>query len=128
MYNISSGNILGGVLYIVWGTNSVIYNGTTYMSGQVFRGVPSITNFTFSGSGTQLVYEVLELQGAALEFSENGLDQPIYSTTTTLNGFAIEYVQNANDISFNDKTILNAFSMELLDYPFYSFQITEKRL
>jgi len=56
------------------------------------------------------------------------LDAPIPFDTTMLYGFAIEYMQNANDIVFNDVTVLNGFAMELLDYPFYSFTITEKRL
>ena len=60
MLNITSGNIKAGVLYLVYGTQSVIYNGSIYSNGQVFRGISSITTFTFSGSGTQLVYEIQE--------------------------------------------------------------------
>jgi len=128
MYNISSGNIQVGILYLVYGTQSVTYNGTTYTTGQSFRGVATVSTFTFSGTGTQFVSEILELQGSAIIFDENALDKPIFLSTTNLNGFAIEYQQNANDIIFNDITTIKGFAMELLDYPFYSFAITETRL
>lgn len=128
MYNIASGYIQAGILYIVYGAQCVTYNGTIYTIGQTFRGVALVTAFTFSGTGTQLVYEVLELDGAGIEFVENALDAPVFPDTTMLNGFAIEYLQNANDIVFTDVTVLNGFAMELLDYPFYSFAITETRI
>jgi hypothetical protein len=72
--------------------------------------------------------DITQLNGAAIELGENALDRPVYPDTTMLNGFAIEYMQNANDIFFNDVTVLNGFAMELLDYPFYSFMISETRL
>jgi len=128
MYNITNGNILRDISYVVYGTQSVTYNGVTYTSGQIFRGVSNITTFTFSGSGTQLIYEILELRGGTLEFTENELDNPTFLSTTILSGFTIECFQNGGDISFNDVTVLDGFSLELLDYPFYSFSITEKRL
>jgi len=128
MYNITNGYLEADILYIVYGAQSLTYNGTTYNTGQTFKGVAGIPDFTFLGTGTQLVYEVLELDGAAIEYTENALDAPISSDTTMLYGFAIEYMQNANDIVFNDVTVLNGFAMELLDYPFYSFTITERRL
>lgn len=128
MYNITSGNILRDILYLVYGTQSVIYNGTTYVAGQTFRGVSSITAFTFSGTGTQLVYEVMELKGANIIFDENTLDNPISSDITKLSDFAIEYQQNTNDITFNDITTLKGFAIELLDFPFYSFEVTETRI
>ena len=128
MFNITSGNIQENVLYLVYGTQSVLYNGTTYAVGQTFRGISSITTFTFSGLGTQLVYEVTELKGANITFDENTLDNPVSSDITKLSGFAIEYQQNTNDITFNDITTLKGFAMELLDFPFYSFLINETRL
>jgi len=128
MYNIASGYIEQGVLYIVYGTQNVTYNGITYTNGQTFRGIAGVAAFTFSSIGTQLVYEVLELDGADIEYAENALDAPIFPDATMLNGFAIEYMQNANDIVFIDVTVLNGFAMELLDYPFYSFAIIETRI
>ena len=128
MYNIASGYIEQGILYTVFGAQSVTYNGTTYITGQAFRGVVSVTTYSLSGTGTQLVYENLELDGAYIEYTENELDAPIFPATTMLNGFVIEYMQNANDIIFKDVTVLNGFAMELLDYPFYSFAIVETRL
>lgn len=128
MYNITSGNILADVLYLVYGSQSVIYNGVTYTTDQTFRGAQSISTFTFFGTGTQIVYELLELQASALIFDENNIDYPLFPEITRLKGFEIEYQQNANDIIFNDITALNGFAMELLDYPFYSFQISETRL
>jgi len=126
MFNITSGNIVAGVLYTVYGAQSVVYNGTTYTTGQRFRGVLGVTTFTFSGTGTQLVYEVLEFTGFAIELTEASLDLPVFTDATLLNGFALEFAQNANDISFNDTTQIAGFSLELIDYPFYSFEIAEE--
>lgn len=128
MFNIVSGKIQQGVLYLVYGAQSVTYNGTTYTTGQYFRGVLGITTYTFSGSGTQLVYETFEARGCVIEYIEDFSDLPVFVDATKLSGFAIEYTQGANDIAFNDETVLNGFTMELLDYPFYSFAITEIRL
>lgn len=128
MLNISSGQILNGILYLVYGTQSVTYNGTIYTTGQIFKGIISVTTFTFSGSGTQIVYEVSEFAGAGIVYDENMLDSSFFSDKTKLDGFAIEYQQNANDILFNETTILKGFSIELIDFPFYSFAITETRL
>ena len=115
-------------MYQVYGVQSVTYNGITYSTGQTFRGIISVTTFTFSGTGTQLVYEVLELAASAIIFDENSLDDPVFTDTTQLSGFAIEFQQNANDIVFDDITTLKGFAIELLDYPFYSLAITEQRL
>jgi len=128
MFNIVSGKIQQGILYLVYGAQSVIYNGTTYTTGQYFRGVIGVTTFTFSGSGTQLVYEAFELMGCSIDYVEDATDKPLFADVTKLSGFAIEYMQGANDITFNDVTVLNGFALELLDYPFYSFAITEQRL
>lgn len=128
MFNIDSGKIQQGILYLVYGTQSVTYNGTTYTTGQYFRGILGVTTYMFLGSGTQLVYETLEARGCAIEYIEDFSDLPVFSDATTFNGFAIEYMQGANDIDFNDVTALKGFAMELLDYPFYSFAITETRL
>jgi hypothetical protein len=126
MYNIASGYIEDGVLYTVFGGQSVTYNGTTYNTGQSFRGVAGVYSFTFSGTGTQLVYELLEFKGAAIHFHENSLDLPVFPDPTVFKGFGIEYMQNANDILYNEITNLNGFAMEILDYPFYGFQITKR--
>jgi len=128
MFNITTGNILAGVLYLVYGTQSVIYNGNTYNHGQTFRGISSINTFTFSGTGTQLVYEISEFSASALILDENALDIPVFNDTTQASNFSIEFQQNNNDISFDDITALNGFSIELLDYPFYSFTVSETRL
>ena len=128
MINIISGKIQPGVLYFVYGAQSVTYNGTTYTTGQYFRGVIGVSTFTFSGSGTQLIYEVLELSGCAIEYVEDATDKPVFADATSLIEFAIEYMQGANDINFNDVTVLNGYAIELLDYPFYSFAIIEIRL
>jgi hypothetical protein len=128
MFNITSGNIQSDRLYLVYGSQNVTYNDITYSSGQQFRGVADLTTYSFSGSGTQLVYEVLEEQGVAIVYEENLLDNPIFPDTTLLIGFAIEFQQNANDIGFNDVTLLNSFAIELIDFPFYSFAVTEIRL
>lgn len=127
MFNITSGNIIAGFLYTVAGAQSVVYNGTTYTTGQKFRGVLGILTFTYSGTGTQLLYEVNELQGFAVEFFNIQSDYPTFPETTLYNGFAIEFTQNASDILFNDTTNILGFALELIDYPFYSFEIIETR-
>lgn len=128
MFNIVSGKIQQGVLYLVYGMQSVTYNGTTYTTGQYFRGVIGVTTYTFSGSGTQSVYETFEAMGFAIEYVEDFSDLPVFADATKLSAFAIEYTQSSIDIAYNDVTILNGFTIELLDYPFYSFAITETRL
>ena len=128
MFNIVSGKIQQEVLYLVYGTQSVTYNGMTYTTGQYFRGVLGITTYAFSGSGTLLVYETFEARGCVIEYIEDFSDLPVFVDATKLSGFSIEYTQGANDIAFNDETVLNGFTMELLDYPLYSFAITEIRL
>lgn len=127
-YNVVSGDIVNGALYYVAGSQSVIYNSSTYTTGQQFRGVPGVRTFTYSGSGTQIVYEVSELRGAAIEFSEVSQDQPIYPETTIFKGFAVEFELNDDEKKVQETTRLTGFGVEFIDYPFYSFEITETRL
>ncbi len=110
-------------MYLIYGTQSVTYNAITYTTGQQFRGISGVATFTFSGSGTQLVYESMEIKGAAITYNENALDTSVFTENIILSGATIEFLQNANDIHFNDATIMNGFAIELIDYPFYSFQI-----
>jgi hypothetical protein len=128
MYNINSGEIQDGVLYLVYGTQSVLYNGNTYASGQYFRGVTGVTDFSFSGDGTQLVYETLEFKGGALEFITDGQDLPVFGDQTVINGAALEFEQTAADAIFNDATSLDGASVEMMESAGYSFMITETRL
>lgn len=128
MYNISSGEIEVGVLYLVYGNQSVVYNGITYSSGQYFRGVGGVADFTFSGDGTQLVYETLELKGGAIEFLPDGQDLPVFWDQTVINGAALEFEQTAADAIFNDATSLDGASVEVMESAGYSFMITETRL
>lgn len=126
--NISSGEIQANVLYKVVGAQSVIYNTITYTTGQVFRGVAGVTIFSYLGSGTQAVNEVPELQAGAISFAVNGLDQPVFSEVTKISGMALEFELTSAEKVFNEVTTIKGFAVELIDYPFYSFMITETRL
>jgi len=127
-YNVVSGDIITGVLYYVAGGKSVVYNTLTYTTGQYFRGVNNITTFTFSGTGSGEINEVTELRGAAFELVGVSGDQPVFPDVTELKGFAIEYELNDAEKVVNEVTKITGFALELIDYPFYSFEITETRL
>lgn len=127
-YNVASGEIIAGMLYYVTGMQSVVYESITYNSGQYFRGVKGVTTFVYSGVGSTELNEVTELTGFAVEFTEISNDQPIYTETTILKGFGIEYDLNEAEKIVNEVTRIQGFALEFVDYPFYSFEITETRL
>jgi hypothetical protein len=127
-YQISSGEIAPGVLYLVIGEQSVTYNSATYIQGQVFRGIIGAKTFTYSGLGSQGVNEVLELSTFAVEYIENSIDQPLYTGTTLLKGMSIELTLNDSEKTVPETTKIQGFALELIDYPFFSFEITEIRI
>ncbi|HWZ35390.1 MAG TPA: hypothetical protein VNW51_04485 [Mucilaginibacter sp.] len=127
-YSIITGEINYNVLYVVGGTQSVVYNSITYTTGQQFRGVPNVRTFTYSGTGTQAVYEILELWEGSLEYVGSGVDQPSYPDVITISGFAVEYSLNDAEKIVQETTKIQGFAIELIDYPFYSFEIFETRL
>lgn len=127
-YIVVSGEIQGGLLYYVAGGQSVIYNSTTYNTGQYFRGAAGVKTFTYSGTGTMELNEVAELRGSATEYVEVSNDQPVYLETTVLKSFGIEYELNEAEKIVNEVTVIRGFALELIDYPFFSFEITENRL
>lgn len=55
---ILTGSIISGHFYIVKGQKTIIYNGQNYTTGSIFKGVDSVTGFTFSGTGTLLINEL----------------------------------------------------------------------
>ncbi|MDN5288967.1 MAG: hypothetical protein JWR38_5241 [Mucilaginibacter sp.] len=124
-YSVVSGEILPGVLYVIASTQAVTYNGISYISGQTFRGIIGVATFTGSGE----VNEIQELWGGALEQVENGTDLPaVFAENTLLKGMAIEFVMNEEEKIVHEVTRITGFSLELIDYPFFSFAITETRL
>jgi len=126
-YTIDSGNIQAGVLYRVFGSPATVtYNGTTYNSGDAFRGAAGVTTFTTTGSAT--VQEVLELAGSGAAYVPNGLDQPVYTDILQLQGMSVTFELAPEEMVVNETTRLQGFALELIDYPFYSFEITEIRL
>ena len=127
-YQILSGNIQSDVIYQVVGMQSVTYNSIAYATGQRFRGIIGIKTFTYSGTGTQDVNEVLELVGGGIEFSENSIDQPSFPEVTLLNGMSIEFTLNNAEKIVKDITVIQGFALELIDYPSYSFEIIENKL
>ncbi|MDB5011506.1 MAG: hypothetical protein JWQ06_2295 [Mucilaginibacter sp.] len=94
----------------------------------MFRGVPGITTFTYSGTGTQIVNEVTEFRGGGIELIENAVDIPAFADITLLKGIAVEFALNDAEKKVNEVTKITGFALELIDYPFYSFEIIEKRL
>lgn len=129
-YNVATNAIQEGVLYIVAGVQSATYNSVTYATGEVFRGVAGVSSFTYSGSGTQEVNELTELKGGSIEFATNDLDIPdnFFPEQTVLKGFAVEFIQQGDDIFVLDETIIKGFAIEYVDYPIYAFGIMERRL
>ncbi|GGH03770.1 hypothetical protein [Mucilaginibacter phyllosphaerae] len=126
-YNVLTGEITYGLLYYVTGDQSVVYNEAIYDQGEYFRG-NNIKTFTYSGAGLQELNEVTELKCAGIEFFEVSNDLPTFNETTRLVGFAIEFEPNDKEKIVNELTIIKGFALELIDYPFYSFEIIEKRL
>lgn len=127
-YNIVSGQIQPNYLYKVVGGKSVVYNSNTYNTYDIFRGVIGVAGFTYTGSGTEEVNQLIELLGSGIEYVEDRNDLPLFPETTELKGFGIEFVQQGKDIVFNDTTIIKGFSIEWVDYPIYAFQILTRRI
>ncbi len=128
-YQVVSGDISQGILYSVVGAQSVIYNGNTYATGTTFRGVLGVRAFSYSGSGTQEVNEVTELFGSGILFNTDANDAPAsFNDVTLLYGMAIEFSLNDEEKIVNEVTKIQGFAIELVDYPFFSFEITETRL
>lgn len=127
-YTVVTGEIFTGRLYLVTGTQSVTYNSVTYSTGQTFRAITGFKDFTYSGSGTQIVNEVEEIKGGAIECFETAIDVGVFNDVTNLLGMAIEFALNDAEKIVNEFTKIEGFSIELVDFPFYSFEITETRL
>jgi hypothetical protein len=128
--NISSGQIEPGVLYQVFGSGDVTYNGFTRAPGLVnntFRGVFGVTVFTTTGAVT--IAEVTEFKGASIAYVEDYIDRPIFADgSTIMKGCGIEYILTEQEKTVAELTVLKGFAIELTDYPFYCFAITETRL
>ena len=127
-YNVTSGQIQVGFLYKVIGVQSVIYNSVTYATGAIFRGVSGVTTFAYSGSGTQIVNQLIEFLGSGIEYISNSTDLPTFPESTILKGFAVEFVQSGADIQVSEITILKGFAVEFVDFPIYAFTILTRRL
>lgn len=126
MYNVPSGEIQNGILYLVAGEQSVNYNGDLYNTGERFRGVEE-TTFDYSGTGSQLLYEITELRGFAIEFLQSPGEAQFENETTQLNGFAIEFELNEAEKIVQELTEIKGFAIELIDFPIFAFQIIERR-
>lgn len=126
-YTIVSGQIQDGVLYLVNGQQSVTYNGSTYAAGSQFRGIQGVTTFTYSGSGTQSVTEVVELKSFSIGLVQNSLDFIYPKVNTTLNSFSIQIVQNKSDLKSTDTTQINCFTVQMKDWPGFASTIINKK-
>jgi hypothetical protein len=127
-YQIVSGEISAGTLYIVSGEQSVDYNSVTYNTGEKFRGIPGVIVFTYSGSGTQEVTELTEFKGFSVEYTPDGNDILTYPENIAITGLSIEFSLNENEKIVLEKTEIRGFSLELVDYPFFAFAVIETRL
>jgi hypothetical protein len=127
-YQILSGEIQPNALYEVVGTQSVIYNFIGYSTGQRFKGIRAIKTFTYSGSGTQEVNEVFQLLGGTIEYVETSIDNTSFADKTLLKGMSVEFALNDAEKVKSEVTKIKGFSIEVIDYPFYSFEIIETRL
>jgi hypothetical protein len=127
-YNVLSGEIVTDTLYRVTGEQSVTYNSVTYEPGATFKGVTGANTFEYIGVGIKELNEVLELRAFAIEYVNISSDNPVYDETTVLKSFNVEYELNDAEKIVNEVTRLQGFALELIDYPFYSFEITETRL
>ena len=128
-FNISSGNIEPNVLYIVIGSQYVTYNGTIYTTGQTFTGVSGVSIYTLSGGlGSAEVDEVTQFFGSSIEFDTNQADNPIFPESTIFQGSSIEFDLNKAEQLVDEVTIIQGFSIELENYPYYAFEIIETRI
>lgn len=127
-YNVLTGEIVQGKKYLVAGVQSVVYNTVTYATGSTFVGVQGVSAFTYTGSGTQEVNEVLEFYSSGLELVGNALDNPIFPETTNLLGFGVEVTQTLKDTIFNDTTAIMGFGVEFETGDYYVQQIIERRM
>lgn len=127
MYNVPTNAIEAFILYVNAGDQSVVYNSNTYTTGQTFTGVTGVTSFTYTGSGTQIVNEVEQLQGASVEQRILPIDANPYPQTETFFGGEIEFILNKNELIVNDSQILKGAEVEFtyLSNPFSS--ITTRR-
>jgi hypothetical protein len=126
-YNIDSGNIQAGVLYQVYGSSGTLtYNSIVYTPGETFRGVTGTG--TFSHSGDTVLQEVTELSGTGAAFVQDSADLPVFAEKAELCGAAITFDLSPEEQIVNETTRIQGFALELIDYPFFSFEITETRL
>lgn len=126
-YQVISGEIAENVLYVVAGEQTVTYNAVDYGTGDNFRGVADQKTFTYSGSGTQEVNEVFELRSGGIRYVETGVDQPVFPEQTKFAGMAIEFALNDAEKVVQEVTKIQGFALEVIDYPFYVFEIIETR-
>lgn len=127
-YNVLTGEIGQGKKYLVAGAQSVVYNTVTYATGSTFIGVQGVSAFTYTGTGTQEVNEVLEAYASGLELVGNALDNPVFPETTNLLGFGVEVTQTSKDAILNDTTAIMGFGVEFENTDYYVQQIIERRL
>jgi hypothetical protein len=126
-YNIDSGKIQARVLYQVYGSSGTLtYAGTVYTPGETFRGIAGTG--TFSQTGDTVLQEVTELSGTGAAYVQDSADLPAFTEKAELRGAAIAFELSQEEQVVNETTRIQGFALELIDYPFFSFEITETRL
>jgi len=126
-YHIASGGIEKGKLYVVAGERSVIYTGVTYNTGDKFRGTGTNT-YAFSGSGTQLVYEVVEVFSLSFGLERSGVDLPVFPENIDIKGISLGMETNAVDRLYPDILVVYGLSIGLEHSPLFVDSVIERRL
>lgn len=75
--SIATGSIVEGNYYIVKGQKSIIYNGVTYSTSSIFKGVNGVVGYTFSGTGILLLNQLRAIRKPNRLTEENLLDETL---------------------------------------------------
>ncbi|MGN7988656.1 hypothetical protein ACTJKC_15010 [Pedobacter sp. 22226] len=127
MYIVQSGEISPDRLYEVIGTKSVIYNGETFDTGDSFRGVYGITDFSYTGSGSEQLTELSEIRGSSILFEVSDGERNFEIEQTSVQGMSMIFELNNEEKIVQETTEIKGMSITLADFPYYAFQWTETR-
>jgi hypothetical protein len=127
MYIVQPGEVSPNRLYEVTGTKSVIYNGQTLHTGDSFRGIYGITDFSYIGTGTEALTELSEIRSAALIYELSDGERDFKIEQTTIKGMSIIFDLNEAEKVVQETTEIKGMSITLADFPYYAFQWTETR-
>lgn len=125
MYNVPTNAIVPYLLYVNAGEQDVVYNSETYTTGQTFEGVGGVSSFSYSGSGSQIVYEIEVLKGSSVEFRTLPTDAD-YSDAEEFIEADIEFLLNKNEQLVLDPQSLKGGGVEFVSVAQPSAPITKR--